>query len=58
MTIKFNQNFRKQIYQELFKSNQMKHPFFIINNKLNASHKDFETIEKAFKRLELKFKTI
>lgn len=58
MIIKFNSNFKTQVYKELFKNNNLKHPFFILNNKLNIDSSDLEVVQKSFKRLELKFKTL
>lgn len=58
MIIKINKNFKKQIFSELSNSNKLEHPYRIIGSSLIINNDDFEYVEKAFKRLCLRFKII
>ena len=58
MILKFNKNFKKQIYQELSNSNKLNYTYRIIGSSLMIDSSDFEYVEKVFKRLCLRFKII
>jgi|APGre2960657404_1045060.scaffolds.fasta_scaffold814229_1 hypothetical protein len=58
MILKFNKNFKKQIYQELSNSNKLEYPYRIVGSNLLINNNDFDYVEKVFKRLCLRFKII
>lgn len=58
MIIKFNKNFRKEIFVELSNSNKLQCPYRIVGSNLLIDSNDFEYVEKVFKRLCLRFTII
>ncbi len=58
MILKFQKNFKKQIYQELSNSNKLEKPYRIIGSNLLIDNNDFDYVEKVFKRLCLRFQII
>lgn len=58
MILKFQKNFKKEVYQELSNSNKLEYPYRIIGSNLMINNNDFEYVEKVFKRLYLRFKII
>ena len=58
MIIKIQKNFKKEIFNELSNSNKLEHPYRIIGSSLIINNNDFEYVEKAFKRLCLRFRII
>lgn len=58
MILKFQKNFKKQIYQELSNSNKLEYPYRIVGSNLLINNNDFDYVEKVFKRLCLRFKII
>jgi hypothetical protein len=58
MILKFQKNFKKEVYQELSNSNKLEYPYRIIGSNLIINNNDFEYVEKVFKRLYLRFKII
>ena len=52
ITLKFNQNFKKELYQKILNSNQLR----FSKDKLYINSKDLEYIDKVFKRSCLKYK--
>jgi len=58
MIIKFNRNFKKQIFSELSNSNKLQCPYRIIGANLLIDSSDFEYVERVFNKLYLKFTII
>jgi len=56
IVLRIQRNFKPFIYQELTKSKKMKFTHRIVGNKLMINPWDLEEVEKAMKRLELRFK--
>jgi len=56
ITLKFNQNFKKELYQKILNSNQLKFTIRFSKDKLYINSKDLEYIDKVFKRSCLKYK--
>ena len=56
ITLKFNQNFKKELYQKILNSNKLKFTIRFSKDKLYINQQDLEYIDKVFDRSCLKYK--
>ena len=54
--LKFNKNFKKELYIGLQRSNRMRHTYRIINRTLIIDQEDIEEVSKIFDRILLKYR--
>jgi len=56
ITLKFNQNFKKELYQKILNSNKLKFTIRFSKDKLYINQQDLEYIDKVFERSCLRYK--
>ena len=56
ITLKFNQNFKKELYQKILNSNKLKFTIRMYKDQLYIDSQDLEYIDKVFDRSCLKYK--
>ena len=56
LELKFNQNFKKELYQKILNSNKLQFTIRMYKNSLYINVKDLEYIDKVFDRNCLKYK--
>jgi hypothetical protein len=56
LELKFNQNFKKELYQKILNSNKLQFTIRMYKNSLYINAKDLEYVDKVFDRNCLKYK--